>query len=278
MLYQAAALRILTNSGDTYFQARMLSIFLSGLYYAPAVTVKFLVKNNLFETMIDRFVKLGAYFSHDYDRKILVLGLMSIFRLKISEQQLDEVAIKCLDFSVLNLHIQRVEQGKAIGYYKGKVLKSEEDATDYDLYETIHRELHLLAELPDNDMDDDFEMDDDSDYGENKEQMEIYKALMTKKGKAALSLKNFKSPVRAENEFQYFQQLIRELKVNFFNQNTFGIDNLKKLVDRLSSQSQNAIQGIMLSQKIELKTKGEQPLEVARKVLKVKRPNKPQAN
>lgn len=213
MLYKAAAVRILENTGDTYFQARMLSIFLSGLYYAPAVTVQFLVKNNLFDTMIDRFVRLSAYFGHDYDRKILVLGLMSIFRLKISEQQLDEVAIRCLDFSVLNLHVQRVEQGKAIGYYKGKVLKSEEDATDFQLYETIHRELHLLAELPDNDMDDEYEMDDDSDYGENKEQMEIYKALMTKKGKAGLSLKNFKSPVRTENEFQYFQTLIRELKV-----------------------------------------------------------------
>jgi hypothetical protein len=190
-----------------------MGVYLSALYLEPVVTITFLVRTNFLDTLINLIVSKSAYFICEYDRKLLVLGLMSLFSAKFKEKQLDELAQKCLECSILTLHIQRIEQNKQAGFYKSRVIKTSDETEELKLYSAIQERFKTMAELQEEDFDDDEEFGTDPEDEGDKEEMEVLKALMSNKGKANISLKSFTSDLLKINEFEYFIAIFREVKV-----------------------------------------------------------------
>jgi hypothetical protein len=271
-IFQAASRGILPQESkqlQNYYKARLFGLFLSALYFNRVVAITYLVKTNTLEPLITSCVNKSAYFITDYDRKLLVLGLMSVFDEKFKGKQFDELAKQCLEFSILILHVQRIEQNKATGFYKSKVIKSDDETQEVNLCEMITQKFKLLAGIADDDEASDDEFDDEIDDDNDVEEMEVLRSLMSSKGKAKISLKNFTSPIKNENEFDYFINILKQVKANL------PPESFAKLLGELSEVSRTALHGISQCQTVNVFNHKNQKVDVARKIAKVKRPGKP---
>ena len=130
----------------------------------------------------------------------------------------------------------------------------------------------------DDDHDEDFDDEDDEDG----EEMEIYRAMATNKGKALISLKNYESPILKVDEFIYFIDTIKSLKVRAAQQTFIGPDNFSQYIGSFNEIAQTALKLAVTCKKClvptSMKGDSKKPLEmveVARKVVKAKRPSKP---
>ena len=201
------------HAKKSYYKARVFGIFLNALQYKPVVAITFLVRFNLLEDFVNNITTKGAYFITDYDRRLCVCGLNSLIREKLKEEQLDELTKKCIEMCIYLLHVQRIEQNKETGYFKTKMnLRSDADLLDLSIYESI-RERFQRDSGADEDDEDDYEDFGEPEDEQDKDEIEVYKALMTNKGKAQISLKNFHSPIMEIDEFFVFIETIKGLKV-----------------------------------------------------------------
>jgi hypothetical protein len=206
----------LTNQPDNllnYYKARLMGVFLSAMYLEPILTIRYLIQQQKLEVLVNLIINKSAYFICDYDRKLLVLGLSSLFSVKFSEKQLDDLALKCLECSILTLHIQRIEQNKIAGFYKSRVIKTSDETDELKLYSAIQDKFRQMAQMTEEDYEDDDEFGTDPEEEGDKEEMEVLKALMSNKGKASIALKSFNTEVLKANEFEYFVGILRHMKV-----------------------------------------------------------------
>lgn len=191
-----------------------MGVFLSALYLEPILSIRYLIQQQKLDLLVNMIISKSAYFICEYDRKLLVLGLASLFSVKFREQQLDDLAMKCLECSILTLHIQRIEQNKSAGFYKSRVIKTSDETDELKLFSAIQDKFKQMAELTEEDYEDDDDFGTDPEE-EDKEEMEVLKALMSNKGKANIPLKNFHSDVLKSNEFEYFLGILKHVKVDY---------------------------------------------------------------
>lgn len=291
-IFQASQKFILPDdpSKNSYFKARVYGIFFSAIYYEPMYAITYLVKTNLLAEFVRSVTSRSVYFMIEYDRRLLVLGLTSLIRQKLNEKQLDDITQKCIEICIYMLHIQRIEQSRVAGLYsssKGNSEslrpKPEDEKLDLSLYDSIKDKLskdaqeNALAE-EDDDHDEDFDEEDDDDG----EEMEIYRAMATNRGKALISLKNYESPILKDDEFVYFIDTIKSLKVRAAHQTFIGPDNFSQYIGSFADIAQTALKLVVTCKKftVPLTNKSDskkepEMVEVARKVVKVKRPAKP---
>ena len=92
---------------------------------------------------------------------------------------------------------------------------SQDDRNDLQLYNFIVNEFKKMRGPVDQEDDDDHELDED----ESKEDDDpaIAALMANDKTKASISLKHFISPIKDVNEFQFAIDIIREIKVGYFN-------------------------------------------------------------
>jgi hypothetical protein len=206
----------LTNQPEqlvNYYKARLMGVFLSAFYLQPVLTIRYLVHRGLLDQLVSLIISKSAYFISEYDRKLLVLGLSSLFSAKFKEQQLDDLALRCLECSILTLHVQRIEQNKQAGFYKSRVIKTSDETDELKLYSAIQEKFKAMAEIYEEEFDDDDEFNSEPEDEADREEMEVLKALMSNKGKANISLKNFNSEILKANEFDFFINILKEVKV-----------------------------------------------------------------
>jgi hypothetical protein len=202
-----------TEGLESYYKARLMGIFLSAIYLEPVITITFMVKQNCLDSLFNLIIAKSAYFICDYDRKVLVLGLASLFAAKLKENQVDDLAVKCFECGCLALHVQRIEQNKLAGFYKSRVMKMPDEAEEIKLRDDILEKFRVMAEINDDDFEDDDDIGSDAEDDQEREEMEVLRALMSKKGKAQISLKNFDTKLLKVDEYQTFIDLIKEIKV-----------------------------------------------------------------
>jgi len=283
---------------NSYFKARVFGIFFSAVYYQPRYAITYLVKTNLLAEFVRSVAVRSLYFMIEYDRRLLVLGLTSLVRQKLNEKQLDEIALKCIEICIYMLHVQRIEQGKVAGLYSTTKSQNEslrprpeDERIDMALYETIKDKFAKDAQSRESELgnfgedDDDNDEDFDDEEEEDGEEMEIYRAMATNKGKALISLKNYESPILKDDEFTYFVETIKSLKVAAAQQASIGADNFGQFIGSFPEAAQAALKlavtckkfSIPLASKSDSK-KDPEMVQVARKIVKVKRPAKPTAD
>ena len=64
-----------------------------------------MVKTNILQDVINSVIGDSACFLVNYDRKLLIIGLMTLFTEKLAQGQIDDLASKCLETSILTLHV-----------------------------------------------------------------------------------------------------------------------------------------------------------------------------
>lgn len=206
-----------TNSEayEHYYKARLMEVFLSAIYLEPVLAITYMIKKGILESLITLIISKSGYFICDYDRKLLVIGLITLFAAKLRENQVDDLAIKCFECAVLNLHIQRIEQNKAAGYYKSKVVKMPGEIDELRLHADILEKFKEMADLKEEDYEEDDDLHSDNEDEQDKEEMEVLQALMSRKGKAKIALKNFDSKVLTVDEYQTAIDVVKEIRVAF---------------------------------------------------------------
>ena len=106
----ADLLKAVKLASDSYIYCRIYGIFCSAFIYMPIESISFLVNQNSFEELHKQLVNHSNNFTTTYDRRLFVLSMISVFREKLKQAQVDDIAIASLDNAILGLHVQRMEE------------------------------------------------------------------------------------------------------------------------------------------------------------------------
>lgn len=200
---------------DSYLYSRLYGVFLSAFVFAPAAGIQFLVRQGRFEEVLKNLSYKINSFVTVYDKKLLVLGMISIFREKVRQQQLDGLAIDALDLAIKALHVQRIEEelkfvGGAVSEkskkqqhgFKTQLSQTErEDQNAYNLIKGRNYDLSLILEDP---------SPGDAPGADSED---ILAFMLSDTREADRSIADIASPVNQIDEFSVFKQLMIELKV-----------------------------------------------------------------
>lgn len=256
---------LLTIASDSYLYSRLYGIFCSGFIYLPDITIGYLEKQKLLEAFLKTLSAKSNAFLTGYDRKLFILSMISIFKSKLRQEALDAIAIGCLDASVLNLHVQRMEedlklsnQQKSLGK-DGKSLNpkpatSDAERQDIAVYNMIKGKSYSLSQV----------LQEEADSKDESE--EILEFLMGSDRDAKKSIVNIKSKIIQVDEFREFIVMFNELK-------SFLGDKLNELIlEKISSAARLVLPGILQCQKITtvIDEKQHDVDAIPRKIVKVK--------
>ena len=189
--------------------------------------------------------------------------MISVFKLKVKQEQLDEIALGCMDTAILHLHIQRMDEEKKLAadngfsnHTKGVNSKkgpiNDTERQDIAVYNYVKGKTYNLNQV----------LMDDEDEGQD----EIMEFLISGNRAAQKSIQYLCSPIKESDEFAEFSTVYGELR-NFFQ------DRLNTLiVDKLSSSARLVLPGILQCKKVSTLTDAKQlDVEVMpRKIVKVK--------
>lgn len=250
-------------SSDSFLYSRLYGVFCSAFIYLPVIGIQFLVKRGQFDKFMHSMISKAHTFVTTYDRRLFTLALISLFKEKVKQEQLDETAIACLDAAVLHLHIQRMEEQKKLAadhisssHMKGASHKkgplNDTERQDIAVYNLIKGKTYNLHHV----------LMDDSEEGQD----EVMEFLVSPNRAAQKSIQSLSSPIKDADEFGEFNSMFAELK-SFFK------DRLTTLiVDKLSSSARLVLPGILQCKKISTTVSDEKPdTEVMpRRIVKVK--------
>lgn len=247
---------------DAYLYSRLYGVFCSAFVYAPAQGISYLVNKGVFEQFIRSLIAKQNAFITNYDRRLLILALISVFKEKLKQEQLDEIALNCLEAAILCLHVQRMEEdmrltstGPSIGKSKGDKKKAplnDIEKQDIAVYNFVKGKTYNLAEIL---------MDDE----DNKPDDEILDFLVSKNREAQRSIQELESPIKSTDEFNEFRIVYSEVK-NFFQEKLNPM-----ILERISSSAKIVLPGVLQCQKVSTVINTKNDLDVLpRKIVKVK--------
>jgi hypothetical protein len=248
---------------DSFLFSRLYGVFCSAFVYLPEYGINCLVKKGLFDQFMKALMSRANSFTTTYDRRLFILAMLSVFKLKLKQEQIDEIAIGCLESAVLHLHVQRMEEEKKLSgdtiktnHTKGAISRkgplNDTDRQDIAVYNMTKGKSYNLSEVL---------MDD-----EDGEQDEIMEFLVSANREAQRSIQNLSSPIKEIDEFNEFSTMFVELK-NFFQEKLNSL-----IVDKLTSSAKIVLPGILQCKKISTVTNEKlNEVEVMpRKIVKVR--------
>lgn len=204
------------SKNKRYYNSRLLGVFMAALYYKPVVTIMYLVSTNTMEKIVELAIKNAAYFYTDIDRKLLILGLTSLFLAKVEQMQFDKLAFECMDCVLHLLQIQRVAPNLKAQNYNKKELQTKEEQEDISQYDLAIEKINKMAEGQ-------LHFQDPEEYGSDDElgsdsESDDYEAAYkqiyaSQKRRAKETVKNLLLQVSSVDEFQTFQDAIKKYKV-----------------------------------------------------------------
>jgi hypothetical protein len=251
ILYGAISLAdlLIRQQKETYLISKVFGVICSALIYIPDQTIKYTNSEGNFSTLMGQMVMSKQHFLTQYDRRLLSLALMSIFRLKVQQGQIDNDALRWFETAILTLHVQRVEEdlkGSKSAYHitkdKRKKLfketRSEEDKQDIKLYNMIiGRGIDLDKLLED---------DEPSSIKNEEDDMlhDILKYVDSAKLTANRSVHKLHSPINQVDEFSEFQKIFADFRL------LLGERLGPQVLDRISSIARECLNGVLKSYKL----------------------------
>lgn len=255
-------------ASDSYLWSRLYGVFCSSFLFNPTQGISFLVKKGIFDKFIRSLVSKQNSFITNYDRRLLILSLMSVFKEKLKQEQLDEIALICFETAILCLHVQRMEEdlkltsnGPSIGKGKGdkkKAAVNETEKQDIAVYNFIKGRTYNLAEIL---------MDDEDTKSPDDEIMEF---LVGTGREAQKSIQDIESPIKGQDEFVQFRSMYLEIK-DFFQEKLNPL-----ILEKISSSAKLVLPGVLQSQKISTVINNKNETDVLpRKIVKVRQRGDP---
>lgn len=252
-------------SSDSFLYSRLYGVFCSGFIYLPELTIGYLEKRQVLGDFLRTMNNKSNSFVTSYDRKLQILALLAIFKAKLRQETLDEIAVSCLDASILTLHVQRMEEdiklsgnqkslGKDDNTRGNRGPLNDSDKQDIAVYNMLKGKTYHLDQL----------LHDEADN--KQESDEILEFMVGTDREAKRSLVNLKSKIMQIDEFREFVQMFAELKA-FFREKLNQV-----IVEKLSSPARIVLPGILQCQKIEtvVNEKQQNVDTMPRKIVKVK--------
>lgn len=111
-IFSVILVKINADEGDKALKSRYYNVIMAGFIFNPKATLGYLSQQNLFQKMIELIVVKSAYFQTSYDRKVLILGLISLLKEKINSNSFDQIAQTAMEYACYNLNIQKWEETK----------------------------------------------------------------------------------------------------------------------------------------------------------------------
>lgn len=254
----------------SYLVGRAYGVFCSGIYYAPVRTISFLVKKNCLEAFVRKMISRRDAFLSYLDKRLLIAGLIGIFKLKCQEGQFDEFSLECLDSSILWLHVQRMEeearlihktQQRRKGAGSEKLSLTEQQ--DINVYNYIQGKMYNIDKIL---------AEDEMMKEEQNEDDEIMEFMLSHKREAQQSIRDLHSPAKQIDEFHEFQTMFAELR------QLAGSKLKEQVLMGLSSSAQLVLEGILQCRKVltEVDETTHENSVLPRKIMKVKKRAQPQ--
>lgn len=194
------------NQGEDFYKARLHGVILSALYYKQEQTCQYMKEKGILLTFIKTTIERTHYFELEYDRRLLILGLISFFKYVCKDgitPDNQKIAIEIMGAISHNLFMKQIEASK---YAKSvNKLRFAEEKRDYSVYSNLRMsyaqkvDVHLSPE--------------DLEQEELSPDDDIYAFLVNKNTKSQLPLINLETPVQAIDEFKEFQNVFHKIKV-----------------------------------------------------------------
>lgn len=235
-------------SKDSFIWGRLYGVFLSGFIYSWEATQEYCKSEAPLATVVGYISGKALTFETNYDRKVLINGLLAVFKHKMLAKEDDSTALMCLDTSIQQLHVQRMEEDKkqtnVVKNKKGaknssKAQISESERQDISAYNMIKGKQYNVDKLI-SDTD-----EEGLDFNEDNQQDEILYTMMGAGSQLSRLLRTLKSPLRKEDEFVSLQTIFEDLKTNHNQETLRG-----QLIDKLSACSRLVLPGILQVKRI----------------------------
>lgn len=204
------------SKNKRYYNSRLLGVFMAALYYKPVITIVYMVSTNTMEKIVELAIKNSAFFYTDVDRKLLILGLISLFSAKVDQMQFDKLAFQCMECVLHLLQIQRVAPNLKAQHYNKAELRTKEENEDISQYEEAIERIQKMADGQQHYQDPE-EYGSDEEFGSESDSDDYEDAFKqvyaSQKRRAKETVKNLVLQVSSVDEFQTFQDAIRKYKV-----------------------------------------------------------------
>jgi hypothetical protein len=240
---------LIKQQKETYLISKVFGVICSALIYVPDQTIKYINSEGNFSTLMGQMMASKQLFLTQYDRRLLSLAFMSVFRLKVQQGQIDNDALRWFETAILTLHVQRVEEdlkgsktAAHISKDKRKKLfketRSEEDKQDIKLYNMIIGRGIDLDKL----------LQDDEPSSIKNEEDDIFHDILNYVDNARLSanrsVHKLHSPINQVDEFSEFQKIFADFRL------LLGDRIGPQVLDRISSIARECLNGVLKSSKL----------------------------
>ena len=206
-ILRAALTKINEDVGENFLKARLLGIILSALHYRPKQTCEFLKGEGLLDGMIKTIIERTYFFDESYDRKLLILGMLSLLKLICNEginQTNKQLVADILTSIVHNLMIERMKRNK---YHLKKASRYPTHKQDIEIYKNLRMIYAQKAEVPLDQIDEEDDEDMDND---------IFAYLLKNSNQSRLPLVNLETPIQVIDEFKEFNDIFGVIRVIYF--------------------------------------------------------------
>jgi len=203
------------DKGENFFLARVYGVYLVGFIYRPEVVMEYLDGHGIIWPVLNTLTERSAYFSTNYDRKVLILGLISLSNLKTSNGELDEANVKFVEFASINILMQLQAQFYSKLNSKNILYESERRSTEF--IKGIQQKLKSLAKLDNTGQDLSSQSFITGMTNENNDLIDLdsetIRLLSQENLKETISFANCCNLIEPADEFEQFNACIEALKV-----------------------------------------------------------------
>jgi len=188
-----------------FVQVRLLSVFLSTFIIRPQIAYNYLVEKNALVTILEVIYDNIQYFKYQYDRKLFIMGLCSLWKEQFENEKNSDMILKVFQTMLYMMIVQEFDEQKK--NFKTQIQTAYEQ-NDLNVYESIKQKINPNS-IPEEDYDDMENEDDD-------EEEEIFKSMLSASDPVLHTVKQLESQVKTEDEYLIFSNIFYGLKeMNF---------------------------------------------------------------
>lgn len=234
---------------DLFFSSRVLGVFLIGFIYSPLVTFNYCMQNNCLDMVIEWIYSNMKQFKTTYDRKILIMGFINLWKLQFENETLNDFILKVFEHIIYMMIIQEFDEQKK--FFKTNI-SNDSEMRDRELCASIKQ--NIFGE----------EGEGHSHFEpEEEDEDEIFHSMMSNSDPVAHTIKLLDIQINHEDEYLIFAGIFNAFKETHYQRLQFFCTSIGEL-------AQQGLKMVIQSKRV----KGSNNNSVPRKIIKVKKINR----
>jgi hypothetical protein len=121
-----------TSHMPTHLKKHILGIFMSALNYNSQLTVQYLESKSMTAGLIQELSQIKSSFTHEYEKKVFVIGLSRMLQCQILPQSLQPLLVSVLNELIEMLSSLHSQVSKRIAAAHAKEVKKDEEDSNED--------------------------------------------------------------------------------------------------------------------------------------------------